>query len=155
RMWGHFLGRGFYDPVDDIRPSNPPAAAELLDAMARDFSANDFDIKRLIRTICSTEAYQLSVEAPASKADAENKLWGRFHLAPLGPEELLNAIVRVTDLESTARQAGIKDIDQLRTNIFRQYAFLFDTDEEDDEPDYSGTVSQALALLNGALVAQG
>jgi hypothetical protein len=25
RMWGHFLGRGFVDPVDDMRPSNPGA----------------------------------------------------------------------------------------------------------------------------------
>lgn len=155
RMWGHFLGRGFYDPVDDIRPSNPATAPELLDRIAADFALHDFDIKHLMRTICLTEAYQLSSERSANSADPENKLWARFHLVPLGPEELLNAIFRATNLEKAAHKAGIKDIDALRANIVRQYAFLFDTDEEDDEPDYSGTVSQALALLNGALVGQG
>jgi hypothetical protein len=154
RMWGHFLGRGFYDPVDDIRPSNPATAPEILDKIAADFAENDFDVRQLIRTLCATEAYQLAASASA-KTDPENKLWARFHLVPLGPEELLNAIFRVTDLEKTAQRAGIKDLDLLRANVVRQYAFLFDTDEEDDEPDYSGTVSQALALLNGALVTQG
>ncbi len=155
RMWGHFLGRGFYDPVDDIRPSNPAAAPALLERIAGDFAAHDFDIAYLVRTICATEAYQLSAAPSGSKADPENKLWGRFHLVPLGPEELLNAILRATALEKTASRVGVKDVDALRSNIARRYAFLFDTDEGDDEPDYSGTVSQALALLNGALVRQG
>lgn len=155
RMWGHFLGRGFVDPVDDIRPSNPATMPALFDRLAADF-ATDFDVKRLLRTIVATEAYQLSARRDAAQtADPENKLWARFHLVPLGPEELLNAVFRVTDLEHTAKSLGVKNMEQLRANVVRQYAFLFDTDEEDDEPDYSGTVSQALTLLNGALVAQG
>jgi hypothetical protein len=153
RMWGHLLGRGFFDPIDDFRPSNPATAGALLDRIAADFVAHDFDIKHLLRTLCATEAYNLAASSSA-KTDPENKLWGRFHLVPLGPEELLHAILRVTDLETAARLVGI-NLDALRTNIVKQYAFLFDTDEEADEPDYSGTVSQALALLNGALVGRG
>lgn len=155
RMWGHYLGRGFYDPVDDIRPSNPATTPELLDKLTADFIAHDFDVKHLIKTICATEVYQLGSSAQAKlEGDKENKLWARFHLVPLGPEELLNAIFRATDIEKTAQKAGIKDLDALRLNVVRQYSFLFDVDEEADEPDYSGTVSQALALLNGALVGQ-
>jgi hypothetical protein len=154
RMWGHLMGRGFYDPVDDIRPSNPGTLPELLDRVAADFAAHDFDVKRLLRQLCATEAYQLASSASA-KTDPENKLWGRFHLVPLGPEELLNAVLRVTDLENAAKRAGIQNFDALRAGVVKQYAFLFDTDEEDDEPDYSGTVSQVLALVNGALVERG
>ncbi len=157
RMWGHFLGRGFTDPVDDIRPSNPATMPELLDRVAADFVAHDFDVKHLIRTICATEAYQLAASKAGDPkgADPENLLWSRFHLVPLGPEELLNALLRVTSVEQAAEKAGIKNLDALRTQLVRQYAFLFDVDETDDVPDYSGTVSQALAMLNGALVAQG
>jgi hypothetical protein len=157
RMWGHFVGRGFYDPVDDMRASNQPVMEDLLDKIAGDFVAHDFDIKHLIRTITATEAYQLaaSKDADPKAADPENKLWSRFHLVPLGPEELLNALFRVTNIEAAAEKAGVKNLDQLRMQLVRQYAFLFDVDEADDVPDYSGTVSQALVLLNGALVAQG
>ncbi len=150
RMWGHFLGRGFYDPVDDIRPSNPATAPELLDAIAADFVAHDFDVRWLVRTICATEAYNLAAQRRSS-----DDLWASFHLVPLGPEELLNAIFRVTDVEAAAQRAGIANMDALRATVARQYAFVFDTDEEADAPDYSGTVTQALALLNGALVRQG
>jgi hypothetical protein len=154
RTWAHFLGRGFYDPIDDMRPSNTPTAPELLDRLTADFVANGFDVKQLIRVICASEAYQLAASAEA-KTDPENKLWGRFHLVPLGPEELLNAILRVTDVDRTAERAGIKNLDALRASLVQKYAFLFDVDEADDEPDFSGTISQALALLNGALVSQG
>ena len=154
RMWGHFLGRGFYDPVDDMRAVNTPSMPELLDRMAADFAAHDFDIPSLIRIICSTEAYQLGASASA-KTDPENKLWTRFHLVPLGPEELMNALLRATDLETAAKKSGIQDLDSLRVQLVRQYAFLFDVDETDDVPDYSGTVTQALSLLNGQLVGQG
>jgi hypothetical protein len=155
RMWGHFLGRGFYDPVDDIRPSNPAVLPDLLDRIAADFVAHDFDIAYLVRTICASEAYNLAAQRGSATADPENELWGRFHLVPLGPEELLNALFRVTDLEKTAQRAGLEDIDVLRSDVMRRYAFVFDTDEVADEPDYSGTITQAFALLNGALVKQG
>ena len=154
RMWGHFLGRGFYDPVDDMRAVNTPALPELLERIAADFAAHDFDVAHLIRTICATEAYQLAASASA-RSDPENRLWTRFHLVPLGPEELMNALLRATDLETAAKKSGIQDLDLLRTQLVRQYAFLFDVDETDDVPDYSGTVTQALSLLNGQLVGQG
>lgn len=154
RVWGHFLGRGFYDPVDDMREVNTPVLPELLDAIAADFVAHDYDVQYLIRTICATEAYQLAASASA-KSDPENEYWTRFHLVPLGPEELLNALLRATDLENAANRAGIQDMEQLRLQLVRQYAFLFDVDETDDVPDYSGTVTQALSLLNGQLVGQG
>lgn len=154
RMWGHFLGRGFYDPVDDMRATNEPVLTEVLDQVSADFAARDFDLKELIRTITSTEAYALSA-SPNAKTDPENKLWARFRLVPLGPEELMNALLYATNIEDAASQAGIRNIDALRTQLVRQYGFLFDIDEADDVPDYSGTVSQALALLNGQLVGQG
>lgn len=154
RMWGHFLGRGFYDPVDDVRPSNPPTAPELLDRLTADFVAHDFDVEHLVRTISATEAYQLAARREPSAGDPENKLWGSFHLVPLGPEELLNAIMRATNVETSGRRAGI-DVDVLRAFVLKQYAFVFDTDEEADAADYSGTITQALTLLNGALVEDG
>jgi hypothetical protein len=154
RMWGHFLGRGFYDPIDDMREVNTPVMPQLLDKIAADFVAHDYDVPHLIRTICATEAYQVAASANA-KPDPENKYWTRFHLVPLGPEELLNALLRATNLESAAKKAGIQNMDQLRMQLVRQYAFLFDVDETDDVPDYSGTVTQALSLLNGQLVGQG
>src|SRR5262249_44842563 len=102
-----------------------------------------------------TEAYQLAPGAPPN-GDLENKLWSRFRLTPMGPEELLNALLAATNVESTVRRAGGgRNLAQLRFQLVRQYSFLFDVDEDADRPNYEGTVSQALALLNGSLVGIG
>jgi hypothetical protein len=154
RMWGHFLGRGFVEPVDDLRPSNAGVMPEVLDRMAADFALHGFDVQRLIRTICATEAYHLTASG-SGQVDPENHLWATFHLVPLGAEELLNSVFRVTALEQAARRAKIDNIDDIRRNVAKSYQILFDVDEEEDAPQYSGTIAQALSLLNGALVGNG
>src|SRR5207249_6932626 len=61
RIWSYFFGRGIIDPVDDIRASNPPSNAALLDALTQDFVANGLDLQKLMRTICQSRTYQLSI----------------------------------------------------------------------------------------------
>ena len=63
RLWGHFLGRGLVHEVDDLRETNPPSNPELLDALAKDFVTNKFDVKHIIRTIVTSRVYQLSSRA--------------------------------------------------------------------------------------------
>ena len=158
RMWGHFLGRGFVDPVDDLRPSNPPAAPALLDALAADLVTGGYRVKDLVRVIVGSEAYALSA-APlpdvTAKADPEVKLWERFRVTPLGPEELLDALVAATRVDSVVRAMGRMDLDEIRAKVRQRYGFLFDVDEEADAGDYEGTIAQGLALLNGGVVAAG
>ena len=45
RMWAHFLGRGFVNPVDDFGPHNPPSHPELLDKLAEEFKKSGYDVK--------------------------------------------------------------------------------------------------------------
>jgi hypothetical protein len=158
RMWGHFLGRGFVDPVDDLRPTNPPVAPELLDALAADFVTGGYDVKHLMKVIAGTEVYGLSatpLSEATTKADAEVKLWERFRVTPLGPEELLNALVAATKVDAIVRATGRMDLAQIRYKVKQRYGFLFDVDEEADAGDYEGTIAQALALLDGGVTATG
>jgi hypothetical protein len=158
RMWGHFLGRGFVDPVDDFRASNAATAPEILDALAADFAASGYDVKHLVRVVVGTEAYARSatpLDEATQKADPEAKLWERFRVAPLGPDELLDALVSATKLDTIVRATGRLDLDDVRFKVRQRYGFLFDVDEATDESDYEGTIAQALALLNGSVVATG
>jgi hypothetical protein len=84
RMWGHFLGRGLYHEVDDLRDSNPPSNPELLEALAKDFIEHKFDVKHIIRTILNSRVYQLSAEPiDANKKDRQNfaRYYGRRLIA--------------------------------------------------------------------------
>jgi hypothetical protein len=158
RMWGHFLGRGFVDPVDDLRPSNLATAPELLDALAADFVASGYDVKHLVRIIVGTSAYALSaspLDDATQKKDPEAKLWERFRVTPLGPDELLDSLVAATKLDAIVRATGHLDLAEVRFKVRKRYGFLFDVDEAAGDGDYEGTIAQALALLNGSVVAAG
>jgi hypothetical protein len=152
RMWAHFLGRGFVDPVADLRPSNPATLPEVLDLLARDFVAGVYEMKRLMRLICDTEVYQRA--APAAKlSPAEEKLWAGFHVEPLGPDALLDSIVAAVDLEGQLGQrAAGRSLWEVKRQRAKQFGFLFDVDEETDAPDFEGSISQALFLMNGGFL---
>ena len=61
RIWGYLLGVGLIDPLDDIRAGNPPSNPELLDWLTQHFVDGGFSVQDLIRTICKSRTYQLSI----------------------------------------------------------------------------------------------
>jgi hypothetical protein len=95
RYWKHFFGRGLVDPEDDMRMTNPPTNPELLDALAGHFAEHQFDLKHLVRTICTSRTYQLSSMPNAHNAgDKQN--FSRFVPRRMNAEVLLDAIDAVT-----------------------------------------------------------
>ena len=66
RLWALLMGRGLVHPVDRMDSSRPCSHPELLDWLADDFARSGYDVKRLIRTITATRAYQLD-SRPAGK----------------------------------------------------------------------------------------
>jgi hypothetical protein len=113
RMWGHLLGRGLVDPVDDMRETNPPSNPELLDALAKDFVAHHYDVKHLLRTICASRTYQLSsVPNEWNRHDRQNH--ARYYGKRLIAEVLLDAVDEVCGTRTTfskmSRQARAVDL---------------------------------------------
>jgi hypothetical protein len=95
RLWGHFLGRGFYQEVDDLRETNPPSNPELLDALAADFIKHKFDVKYVIRTIVNSRVYQLSSE-PTEHNRNDRQNFARHYARRLIAEVFLDAVNQVT-----------------------------------------------------------
>jgi hypothetical protein len=91
RMWGHFLGRGLYHEVDDLRDTNPPSNPELLDFLATDFIAHKFDVKHVIRTILNSRVYQLSAE-PTDHNRNDRQNFARYYARRLPAEVFLDAV---------------------------------------------------------------
>ncbi len=95
RYWKHFLGRGLVDPEDDLRATNPPGNPDLLDALARHFVDHHYDLKDLVRTICTSRVYHLDTE-PNSHNAGDTQSFSRFGPRRLPAEVLLDAIDTVT-----------------------------------------------------------
>jgi len=56
RVWAQLMGRGIVEPVDMM--DNEPWSQDLLDWLASDFTANGYDMKRLMRQILISKTYQ-------------------------------------------------------------------------------------------------
>ena len=77
RLWAQFFGIGLVDPVDESGDENPPSHPELLDELAQQFVAHQYDLKFLIRAI--TRAERTSSPAPAfSSSPDERRLLPRM-----------------------------------------------------------------------------
>lgn len=121
RYWKHFFGRGLVDPEDDLRVTNPATNPELLDALAQHFVKNGFDLKDLVRTICTSRVYQLASE-PNVHNQSDRQNFSRFQPRRLHAEVLFDAIDQVTVAKSAfpGVPAGTRAV-QLPDNAFESY----------------------------------
>ena len=95
RVWKHCFGRGLVEPVDDLRPTNPATHPALLDALTRDFVAHQFDLRHVLRTITTSETYQLtSTASPSNRLD--DRLFSHASARELPAPVFLDAVVQVT-----------------------------------------------------------
>ena len=91
RMWRNFMGRGFVEPVDDFRMTNPPTNEPLLHALAKDFTDHNFDLHHLIRRITASSAYQLS-SVPNASNKQDTMAYSRYYPKRLSAEPLLDSL---------------------------------------------------------------
>ncbi|MEX2121912.1 MAG: DUF1549 domain-containing protein [Pirellulales bacterium] len=157
RIWGHLIGRGIVEPVDDFRDSNPPSSAALLDALARDFVEHGFDRKHVLRAILNSRTYQLSSRKNEfNKNDVKYFSHSRTRL--LSAEQLLDAICQVTGVPekyaglpagTRATQLPSPDVDNYFLKVFGQPAR--ETACQCERSNESN-LSQALQMINGPLV---
>ncbi len=99
RLWGYMLGVGIIEPIDDIRAGNPPTNPELLDYLAQEFIDQDFDVRHVMRLICKSRTYQLSVKTNRwNEDDAIN--YSHATARRLPAEVLFDSIHRATGAKS-------------------------------------------------------
>ena len=100
RLWAEFFGRGLIEPVDQMHSESVPAVPGLLDWLAEDFAATGYDLKRLIRTMVSSRAYQLDSrwDEASPKPDADSFAVAR--LRPLTRRQLAASLLIATGTNS-------------------------------------------------------
>lgn len=149
RMWHHFFGKSFTkDAPDDFGEHNPATPhEELLDRLAEDWTKKyNHNPKDLVRWICNSRAYGLSSVAHKGNDKQEDEIFfARMLLKPMTPEQLFDSLMTATDAkigqDKSDRRAAKEDwLKQLVDNF---------GNDEGEEGTFSGTVVQALMLMNG------
>jgi Protein of unknown function (DUF1553)/Protein of unknown function (DUF1549) len=145
RLWGHFFGVGFVNPVDDFSGTNPPSHPELLDEIAADFAAHDFDLKYLIRAITATRAYQLSSRKTDDSQDQPQQ-FARMTVQGLTGEQLFDSLAAAVGFFEPTPQQNVFAFNQ--TGPRAEFLELFATDNN-SPTERQTSILQALALMNG------
>jgi hypothetical protein len=104
RVWMHLFGEGLVRSVDNFGATGDlPTHPLLLDHLAHDFIADGWSLKKLVRRLVLTRAYQLT-SLPASDTqwqaahakDPENKLLWRAHRRRLDAHALRDAVLTLS-----------------------------------------------------------
>ncbi len=146
RMWSELVGRGFYEPVDDIGPDRTCSAPHTLDYLAEHFAGEHYSVKWLMRTITATEAYQ---RQSRTRNDAEQAPFAASCSQRLRGDQLFNSLAEVLELDETLpldpkgkpRGAFAGPRGQMNQT------FGYDPSTRRDE--VAGSIPQALFLMNG------
>jgi len=162
RVWGHFLGYGFVAPLDDFKEGNEPSHPELLQLLAREFTASGYDYRHLIRCICASKAYQRSSKALDGNKDDE-ALFSHMAVKVMTPAQMYDSLT--TALGVSALPGGLgsqprygdgkgknaKGAATARKDGRDEFLKFFNTKEEGaGSSEFTHGIPQLLGLLNGS-----
>lgn len=153
RVWADLMGRGIVEPVDDLRATNPPTNGPLLEALAKNFQAADFDLKQLIRLIATSHVYGLSsLPTPQNVGDRQN--YSRHYRTRLRAEVLSGAVDDITGVRNQfdAMPAESRSNQLWTTRVDSVFLDTFGRPNPNQDPPCErspdATVTQILHLMN-------
>jgi len=153
RVWADLMTRGFVEPVDDMRATNPPTNGPLLKALGESFRDSGFSLTELVRVIANSHVYQLN-SLPNETNVSDTRNYSRHYRHRLRAEVLLDAVTQVTGVapefeamppESSAKQLWTHRSDSLFLDTFGR------PDPNQNPPcerTTDSTVVQSLHLMN-------
>ncbi|MEW6731223.1 MAG: DUF1553 domain-containing protein [Acidobacteriota bacterium] len=119
-LWEEFFGLGIVDPptgfdLARLDPKNPPPAPwtiqpshpELLEKLADDFIASNYDLRHIMSVIVQSNAYQLSSRYPGEWKEDFTTYFARKLVRRLDAEEIHDAIARATGIMGNYQVYGL------------------------------------------------
>jgi hypothetical protein len=149
RMWAYFFGTGLVEPFDEMGDANEPSHPELLDELARQFTAHNFDLKFLIRAIVNSQAYQLT-SARTHESQDDPRLFARMAIKGLSPEQLYESVAQATGYQDPTppNQVPIRVLNNSPSaELLNKFA-----NSSDKRTEVQTSILQALSLMNGRLI---
>jgi len=153
RMWTHFFGRGLCkEPSpDDFGSNNEVVHPELLEYLGKEFAQYNYDHKKIMEWICTSEAYGLSHVGVKEYTDVKfDPYFARMPMKAMSPEVLFESLMTATGTVAEKKNAAAAEArrgarDAWMRKLVRQFG-----DDEGNELSFNGTIVQALLMMNGS-----
>lgn len=157
RLWFYLFSRGLVNPVDDFRELNPPSHPGLMQLLANEFAAADFDVKHLVRCVCNSTAYQrtsrVTPDMTESTTASLTALFGRMPLRVMTADVLYDSLKLAygdpkLDLRAIDPKDGNTNGESAPVaDAYLEFLRRFGTNEE-DATDFTHGIPQLLTMIN-------
>ena len=104
RVWRRFMGAGFVEPAHDWE-GHAPSHPELLDWLAREFVAHDYDVKHVARLIFTSQAYQRTAAGRNLQASPELRFFNAPERRRLTAEQVVDSL-----FAASGQQMSVEEI---------------------------------------------
>ena len=142
RLWWLMMGRGQVHPLDLLHKDNPASHPAVLDLMADEVAAHEFDLRWLLRELALSKTYQRSTLATF---DTDNIPLQSYRVGlekPLSSEQLLQSLLTATGMAGTIKE------DKAIANLQVKFDKAFALPAREPEVEHAPSVKAALFLLN-------
>jgi len=153
RLWAHYFGRGLFEPIDDLRDTNPPSNEPLLDALEQHLRDVDYDLKAFTRTLLLSRVYALSsVPNDTNVRDEQN--FSHAIYKPMPAEVLVDAVSQATGVpeEFNGWPVGYRAVEVWDNRMPSYFFEIFGRPKRvsvcECERGTEPSISQALYLMN-------
>ena len=162
RVWHHLFGRGIVSTPDNFgRLGDLPSHPELLDWLALRFEADGWSLRKLIRLVVTSDAWQRTSQASEQvhEEDPENRLLSHANVRRLEAEAIRDVLLTVSG--RMQHQTGGAPVDggaprrsvyvRVRRNSLDPFLRAFDFPEPSatvGRRDVTNVPAQSLTMLN-------
>lgn len=145
RIWSMLFGRGLVNPVDDLGPHNPASHPELLETLTNYFIDTQYDLRNLLRVLCSTDAYSRTSQVDPAAVPAP-ELFAAMAVKVQTAEQLYDSLSRCLS-QSEQEYSPFPGVSM---NGRRQQFLTKMVSRSADATEYDRGLQQALKLMNGS-----
>jgi hypothetical protein len=153
RLWTVLMGWGFYPGLADLGAHIEPRCPEALDLLAKEWTASNYDMRWLFRTITLTQAYQCRLQ-PRPRPGT---LVASVCPSRLRPEQIYEGLVHALGFDENdktipAPAPSSAPAVTRHTGTRNMVYQAFKADPSAPAEEVVGTIPQALLMMNSALV---
>jgi hypothetical protein len=157
RTWQQLFGRGLVARWDDLGGEHDASHPAALNHLAARFVTDGHSLQDLLRTLVLSDAYQ---RASSSDRDPDEvrkaeAVFAQHPVRSMNADQLFRSLLIATSGDGAGGPLFRKNFEKRRDRALKEYRFVFNDDEMGTADAFSGSVPQALLLLNGDLVHAG
>jgi hypothetical protein len=160
RLWATFMGRGLVHPVEADHSDNPASHHELMNLLAENIAARNYDLKAFIRDLVLSKTYQRSSQRTAEQMATPMPEPETFAVAPLRgltAEQMAWSTLQATGVTENyrvnlgANLTEPKLYEQL-SGTEQHFVNLFGGEPGKPTKDFETSIEQTLWLSNDATI---